>query len=177
MAKKTEDGTALGNWMAVDRALLDLGKAQIGRKALEAEMEKAVAQVQERFKARMERLTTEEAHVTGEIEQFVRANQAEMDGTFKGSFGKVQFRMNPRKVTLLRGKKEEKIVAALQEAGRDELLRATVVLNRQAILQGGTDEELEALGVRVTQTTTFKVSPDLKAIETAAATMDARRTA
>ena len=169
--------TALANWPAVEGALFQLGKVLIEKKKIEATINERIQKIEEHFQGTAADLAEREAHVKGEIEQFVREHQGEMEsGTFKCTYGKARFRLNPKKVNLLRGRKEEKVVEALQEIGRDEMLRETVVLNRQAILDQGLDTELEKVGIRIVQTETFKAEPDLKTIETVAADM-ARATA
>ncbi len=161
--------TAIQDFENADGRLLDLGKAQIALQKLEADMNIRINGIKEQFAAKAIALATDAAHIEGEIKQFFEENVGLMAGPiFKGSWGKITYRLNPPKITLLRGKKEAGIVAALQAAGRDDVLRTTIVLNRQAILEAGLDEELDKLGVRVTRTQTFKAAPDLVKIATQA---------
>ena len=89
---------ALQSWFDVDASLLELGRVEIAKHKIEAERDGRVASISEHFKPQIQSLLAAEAHVRGEIEQFVREHQSEMDSRgFRGNYGRAIFRVNPKK--------------------------------------------------------------------------------
>jgi len=104
-----------------------------------------------------------------EIEQFVREHKSDIPKQFSGNYGKISYRLNPPKIVLTKGVKEDDLVSKLKAAGRSDVLREVTELDRSAILSKGVDEQLKTLGIRIAQTETLTVKPDLEKISSQAA--------
>ena len=164
-APKSAPDSVLNSWTEVDLGLLSLGKTQIIKQRLEAEINQRIARVHEQFQNQVQAVAENEAHITGEIEQYFLQHKGDLPGgTFSGTYGKVSYKLNPPKVIFLAGRKEENVVGRFEEIGRQDVLRTKTVLNREAVLDKGLDPELEKLGVRIARTASLKTKPDLKKI-------------
>jgi len=149
----------------LDTALLDLGKAQAELGIQEAEMNKEIQLVTERYAESTAEYSGNIATLEDAIETFCMANKFEFDKTRSRTLnhGYVGFRTNPPKVMQLNKKwKVESSLAFLKKLFKSKFTRTKLEIDKEAILaeyarESLTDEDLAAVGLRIDQDETFTV--------------------
>jgi len=156
------------NWDEADAALHMIGRIQVERQGLEANLNTKVQNLRENFQDLTRDGIEEEKALAKALEKFVKANQADLDGrSRKLLWGTVALRLTPPKLVV---RSVKNTLAKLNELGGKwrAYIRVKEEIDKDS-LEELSDGELKQVGLSRSQSEKFYAEPDLEKILNAGA--------
>jgi len=151
------------SWAEADAALHMIGRIQVERQGLEANLNTKVQDLRENFQDLTQDGVEEEKLLAKALEKFVKANQDDLDGRSKKLlWGTVALRTTPPRLVV---KNIKNALAKLNELGGKwrAYIRVKEELDKDA-LEELSDAELKQVGLSRSQSEKFYAEPDLEKI-------------
>jgi len=151
------------SWAEADAALHMIGRIQVERQGLEANLNTKVQNLRENFQELTRDGIEEEKDLAKALEKFVKANQDDLDGrSRKLLWGTVALRTTPPRLVV---KNIKNALAKLNELGGKwrAYIRVKEELDKDA-LEELSDGELKQVGLSRSQSEKFYAEPDLEKI-------------
>lgn len=139
------------SWDDVDKALLEIGEAERRMARCQGDADQAIASAKAHLAAALKPLVARRKVLLAEIEEFVRAHEAEMDGRHRAL---IHGRVWLRKVTSVTARSWKRVLDWLLERKKMEYVRVSHEVNKEA-LRGAPDLLLKACGARLTSEDKF----------------------
>jgi len=166
MAKKVQP--KLSTQEDVNQALLKLGRIQADQKSIESDINADIQDIKGKYQTEIDKLRQSEETLKKEIKKYCNYNKKEFEkkGIKKLLFGKFGFRTNPAKAALLNNKWDwDKVEKRARELFKNKFLHIEVSFNKELAIRLFEDEKLKeddltAMGVKITKGKTFVCEPD-----------------
>lgn len=154
---------ALKNFDDVADALVELGKRETVIAKKEADMNKKLQEVKDKFMGETLTERTEADFIKQKVEEFCLVNKAEFQKVRSKDFahGVIGYRNNPPKVTMLNRKYNIKtVLELLKRIFKGDYIRSKEEIDKEAILASYStgevnDAKLASVGLKIDQDETF----------------------
>lgn len=163
----------IDSYEELDDALLLIANYEADLHKSEADLNKELQEVKERYDNLTAKTQGEWAKLNDAIETFCKNNKSDFEGDKRSralTHGRVGFRNNPPKCVQLNKKwKVESSIAFIKELFKGKYIRTKPEINKEAILadyakEKLTDTDLAGVGLRIDQEETFFCDVDWQSI-------------
>lgn len=151
--KRVASEPVLRDWAAVDATLRDIRECRHALVELGVEKDRRIDGIKDEYTRNAVPLQNRIKRLEGDVKDYVDAHRAELCGKSRVlTFGTVGYRLSSKLV--IASSKVAEAIAALKAMGKDELVRTSETLDRQALAKQPA-ELLESIGAYVKQSDEF----------------------
>lgn len=151
--KKVSAAPVLQDWAAVDVALRDIRECRRAMTELGAERDRKIDSIKDEYARSTLPLQNRVKRLESDVKEYVDVHRAELTGKSRTlNFGTVGYRLSSK--LMLAPAKVADAITTLKALGRQELVKTTETLDREA-LKRQTPDLLEQIGAYVRQSDEF----------------------